>query len=66
MFYGYIHGFIVYIKTDDTYNIIPEDVEKRFDTSNYWLNRPLPKKTEKVIGLMKNELGGKILKNLLH
>ena len=32
-------NFIVYIKTDD----IAEDVETRFDTSNYKLDRPLPK-----------------------
>ena len=28
-------SFIVYIKTDDTYKDIAEDVETRFDTSNY-------------------------------
>ena len=27
--------FIVYIKTDDIYKDIEEDVETRFDTSNY-------------------------------
>ena len=36
-------------------------LKKRFDTSNYEVNRPLPKeKNKKVIGLMKDELGGKI------
>ena len=31
-------------------------------TSNYEINRPLPKgKNKKVIGLMKDELGGKII-----
>ena len=46
---------IVYIKTDAHYKDIAEDVETRFDTSNYELNRPLPKgKTIKVIGLIKN------------
>ena len=41
--------------------IIGNDVEKRFDTSNYEINRPLPKgKNEKVTGVMKDELGGKI------
>ena len=34
---------IVYIKTDDIYKDIAEDVETRFDTSNYELHRPLPK-----------------------
>ena len=38
----------VYIKIDDIYRDIAEDVETRFDTSNYelqWnsINRPLPK-----------------------
>ena len=56
-------SFIVYIKTDDIYKDIAEDVETRFDTSNYELDRPLPKgKNKKVIGLMKDELGGQIMK----
>ena len=55
-------SFIVYIKTDDTYKDIVEDVETRSDTSNYELDRPLPKgKNKKVIGLIKDELGGKIV-----
>ena len=38
------------------------DVEDRFDTSNYEVNRPLPTgKNKKVIGLMKDELGGKVI-----
>ena len=37
------HGFIVYIKTDDIHDSIAEDVENRFDSSNYELDRPLPK-----------------------
>ena len=53
---------IVYIKTDDIHKNIAEDVETRFDTSNYELDKPLPKeKKKKVIGLMKDELGGKIM-----
>ena len=56
------NSFIVYIKTDDFYKDIAEDVETRFDTSNYELDRLLPKgKNKKVIGLMKDELGGKIM-----
>ena len=43
-----------------------EDVETRFDTSKYELDRPLPKgKNKKIIGLMKDELGGKILKKFV-
>ena len=52
--------FIVYIESDDTYKNIAEDVKTRFDTSNYELDRTLPeRKIKKVIGLMKDELGGK-------
>ena len=55
-------SFIMNIKTNDFYKDIADDVEKRFDTSNYDCNRPLPKgKNKKVIGLMKYELGGKII-----
>ena len=36
-------SFIIYIKTDDIYKDIAKDVENRFDTSNYELDRPLPK-----------------------
>ena len=51
-------SFIVYIKTDDIYKDIVEDVETRFDTSDYELDRPLHKgKNKKVIRLMKDELG---------
>ena len=57
-------SFIVYIKTDDIYKDIAEDVETSFDTSNNELDRPLPKKKKKktVIGLMNDELDGKIMK----
>ena len=55
-------SFIMSIKTNDFYKDIDNDVEKRFDTSNYEVNRPLPTgKNKKVIGLMKDELGGKII-----
>ena len=57
-----IYLFIVYIKTDGIYKGIAEDVESRFYTSYYELDRPLPKgKYKKVIRLMKDELGGKIM-----
>ena len=55
-------SFVMNIKTNDFYKDIANDVEKRFDTSNYEVNRPLPTgKNKKVIGLMKDELGGKII-----
>ena len=51
------NSFIAYIKTDDMYQYIAKDVETRFDTSNYELDRPLPKgKTRNAIGLTKDEL----------
>ena len=54
--------FVMNIKTEDFYKDITNDVEKRFGTSNYEVNRPLPTgKNKKVIGLMKDELGGKII-----
>ena len=47
-------SFIMNIKTNDFYNDIANDVENRFDTSNYEVNRPLPMgRNKKVIGLMK-------------
>ena len=50
------------IKTNYFYKDIANDVEKRSDTSNYEVNRPLPiGKNKKVIGLMKDELGGKTI-----
>ena len=50
-----IDGFIIYIKTDDMYKYIAEDVETRFNTSNFELDRPLPKgKNRKIFGLMKD------------
>ena len=52
-------SFIMSIKTNDFYKDISTDVDKRFDTSNYEINRPLP--TGKNSSLMKNELGGKII-----
>ena len=55
-------SFIMNIKTEDFNKDIANDIEKRFDTSNYEINRPLPTgNNKKVIGLRKYELGGKII-----
>ena len=57
-------SFVYEIETEDFYRDIAKDVEKRFDTSGYSKddNRPLPiGKNKKVIGLIKDELGGKIM-----
>ena len=54
-------SFIIYVKTDTIYKDIAKDVETRLDTSNYELNKPLVNgKNKKVIGVMKDELGGNL------
>ena len=59
-------SFVMNIKTEDFYKDIANDVEKRFDTSNYEVDRPLPTgKNKKVVGLMKDELGEKIIKEFV-
>ena len=51
-------SLIPLIKTKEFYEDIADDVEKRFDTPNYEVERPLPMgKNKKEIGLMKDELG---------
>ena len=55
-------SFVMHIKTNDFYKDIFDDVDNRFDTSNYEVKRPVPiGKNKKVIGLMKDELGGEII-----
>ena len=61
-------SLIYSIKTEDFYSDISPDVESRFDTSGYpnYGSRPLPAgKNKKVIGLMKDELGGEIMKEFV-
>ena len=41
--YMYTGSFIVHVTANDIYNDIAEDVKTRFDTSNFELDRPLPK-----------------------
>ena len=41
-------SFIAYLKTDYIYKDISEDVETRFHTTNYELNRPLTKKKKLI------------------
>ena len=57
-------SFIVHVKTDNIYKVIAENVETRFDTSNFEIDHYLKKK-KKVIGLMKDELGGQIMKEFI-
>ena len=55
-------SLIYSIETDDFYKDIANDVKDRFDTSGYNPDRPLPVGlNKKVIGLMKDELGGEIM-----
>ena len=54
------------MQKDDIYKDIAEDIETRFGTSNFEINKKLPKgKNEKVIGLIKNELGGQIIEEFV-
>ena len=58
-------SFIIHIMTEDFFEDISNYVEEWYDTSNYDENdkRPLPiGKNKKVIGLFKDELGGRIMK----
>ena len=57
-------SFVYEIEAEEFYRDIAKDVKKRFDTSGYSKddNRPLPiGENKKVIGLIKDELGGKIM-----
>ena len=56
--------FIIHIITEYFFEDISNDVKEWYDTSNYDENdkRPLPiGKNKKVIGLFKDELGGRIM-----
>ena len=58
---SFIHSFtVLYTKTDYIYKDIAEDVETRFGTPNYELDRPKGK-DKKATRSMKNELGIKIM-----
>ena len=60
-------SFIVHVKTDGISKDIAKDAEIRFDTlTNFEIDRLLPQgKYKKVIELMKDELGGKIMKEFV-
>ena len=48
--------FIFYIKTENIYSSIAKVVETIFDNSNYELNKPLTKRTnKKAIGVSRTE-----------
>ena len=59
-------NFIVPVKTDDIYKYIAQDVETKFDTLHFDIDRSLPnRKSKQVIGIKKNELGGHIMKEFV-
>ena len=43
LYYIDTDAFVVYLKIDDIYKDIAEDVDTRFDAWNYKLDRPFPK-----------------------
>ena len=49
LFYMDTDSFIVHVKTDDIYKDIAEDVEKRFNTSNYEKDRSFSKEKKKEL-----------------
>ena len=56
------------IQTEDFYKDISEDVKDRFDTSDYPENHPsgIPTgENKKVLGMMKDEVAGKIIKEFV-
>ena len=62
--YMHTDSLVYHIKTKDFYEEIANDVNARFDTSGYSKKdaRPLPiGLNKKAIGLMKDDLGGKIM-----
>ena len=60
-------SLIVHVKSEDVYTDLAGDFQKKSDTSNFDVERPLliEKKTKKVIRLMKDELGGRIMKEFV-
>ena len=57
-------SFVIHIQSEDFYEDIGNDIERWFDTSNYdeYDEKQFPiDKNKNVIGLFKDELGGKII-----
>ena len=58
-------GSVVYTKAGDICKYFSKDIEERFDTSKYELDKPLAKgKINKVVGLKEDKWVGKSWKNL--
>ena len=59
-------SLVYHIGTDDFYAEISKDVPTRFDTSAHRSDRPLPVGlNKKVIGLMRDEMGGEIIEEFI-
>lgn len=64
--YTDMDSLTVHVKSEDVYSDLLGDVEKIFDTSSYEVERPLPiRKNKKVIGLINNELSGRIMEKFI-
>ena len=61
-------SFCYEIKTEDFYKDIAPDIDQKFDTRNFekdHISRIASAKNKKVIGMMKDEVGGKIIKEFV-
>ena len=59
-------SLVYHIKTDDFYTDIAEDVKERLDTSGHRSDRRLSvAMNKKVIGLIKDEMGGEIIEEFV-
>ena len=57
---------VVHVKSEDVYGDLTADIAKRFDTSNYEVERlPSIRKNTKAIRLMRDALGGRIMKEFV-
>ena len=61
LYYMDTDNFIVYIKIDNIYKLKQDFMLQTMSQIDHYLKE----KTKKVIGLMKNELGGEIMKNFV-
>ena len=59
-------SFIIHIKTENFYKDIADDIEERYDISDYKSYRPLPKEINKnAMDFIKDKLKGKIFKRFV-
>ena len=61
----YTDSFIVYLKADDIYKEIAEDVKTRFDNSSYELERPLLKRKTRKLLVHRDESCTKTMKEFV-